>query len=688
VAEYAKTLSRVVFVQENMYTCSDAGITEIKKGIKEHNLNRVVVASCTPRTHAPLFMSACEAAGLNKYLFEFVNIRDQCSWVHQKERDKATQKAKDLIRMGVAKVALLEPREELEAPVESSSLVMGGGIAGLSAARSLAEQGFQVHLVEREDELGGTLCSLNALFPDNVKAKDVLGSLIQSAKKSGRVIFHLSSTVSDVKGYIGNFEVGIKRNGEKRSSEKVKVGTIVVATGSKEFKPEGLYGYGQLSGVITQLEFEGKFKDGSLKNPETVVMIQCAGARGQSLSYCSKICCMTAVKNARLLKKRFPDTEIYIFHKGMQTYGNRNEGYYLKARDEDVHFIRFKPEDPPEVKASDGQLHVGAYSPTLRRRVDLDCDLVVLSTPQVQQDDAKQVAQMLKVPLGQEGFFFEAHTKLRPVDFATDGIFLCGTARGPASVGEVVQQALGAASRAAIPMAKGKVCAEAIIAQVDQELCTGCGACEGICPYRAISPAIREGHRVAEVNPLLCKGCGACLPSCPTRAITQWGFTDNQLIGQVLEAVVSELPLEEPNIIGFCCNWCSYAGADMAGVSRYQYPTNIRIIRTMCSARVDPIWIIRAFMEGADGVFVSGCHPGDCHYITGNIFTKQRMLRLRNLLRDFGIDPRRLRIEWISASEGNRFSDLVTEFTEEIKKLGPSPIRKMRHRRNVDVKAT
>jgi heterodisulfide reductase subunit A len=688
LVEYAKTLPNVAFVQENMYTCSDAGITEIKKGIKEHNLNRVIVASCTPRTHAPLFMSTCETADLNKYLFEFVNIRDQCSWVHQKERDKATQKAKDLIRMGVAKAALLEPREELEAPVEPTSLVIGGGIAGLSAANSLAEQGFKVHLVEREKELGGTLRFINKLFPNDVEAKDVMGSLIQRVEESDHVAVYRSSTVEKVSGYIGNFEVVIARNNETDKNEKVKVGTIIIAIGSKEYKPEGLYGYDSLSGVITQLELEDRLKGDSLKNPRAVVMIQCVGARGQHVSYCSRTCCMVAVKNARLLKKKFPDVELYVFHRGMQTYGHRNEGYYQKAREEGVHFIRFEPESPPGVSASNGQLQVNAYSPTLRRKVDVDCDLVVLSSPQIQQEDAKQIAQMVKVPLGQDGFFFEAHSKLRPVDFATDGIFLCGTTRGPATVGEAVQQALGAASHAAIPLALGKVRAEAITAQVDLDLCSGCGICEGVCPYNALSITTHEGRKIAEVNTLLCKGCGTCVPSCPLRAIKQWGFTDNQLVSQVLEAVKSDVPLEEPNIVGFCCNWCSYAGADMAGVSRFQYPPNLRIIRTMCSGRVDPIWIIGAFLEGADGVFVSGCHPGDCHYITGNNFTKERIQQLRELLKIYGIDPRRLRLEWISASEGNRFAELVTEFTEEIRKLGPSSLRKLKHRRSVDVKET
>lgn len=686
VVEYARTLPDVVFVQENMYTCSDAGITEIKNAIKEHDLNRVVVASCTPRTHAPLFMAACEAAGLNKYLFEFVNIRDQCSWVHMGMPEEATQKAEDLIRMGVAKATHLEPRDEMSASIEPTTLVIGGGIAGLSAARSLSNQGFSVHIIEIDEELGGTMRHLNSLFPDGSDPREVVGQLIKEIMDDHRVTVHLSTTLKQLTGYLGNFEATIAGNGSDIDDETISVGTIILATGSTQYMPRKLYGFGKDPEVITQMELEVKLRDDTLGTPRSVVMIQCAGARGQGVAYCSRTCCMTALKNARLLRKRFPDSEVYILHRGMQTYGQVYESYYRQAREEGVRFILFNAERPPEVSSSEGVLNVEAFNPTLRKIIDIDCDLVVLSNPQAQHENAVQMAQMLKVPLGQDGFYFEAHSKLRPVDFATDGVFLCGTARGPATVGEVVQQALGAAARAAIPMALGTVQAEAIVAQVDPEICSGCRNCETVCPYGAIGMVPIEGGVVAEINPLLCKGCGTCVPECPSRAIHQWGFTDDQMMSQVLEAVESKMPEDEPNIVGFCCNWCSYAGADMAGVGRFQYAPNIRIIRTMCSGRVDPIWIIRAFMEGADGVFVSGCHPNDCHYSTGNQYSKGRVHRLKSAIEEYGIDPRRLRLEWISASEGIKFSLLVNEFTEEIKRLGMNPMKKAKDRRIEDVK--
>jgi heterodisulfide reductase subunit A len=314
--------------------------------------------------------------------------------------------------------------------------------------------------------------------------------------------------------------------------------------------------------------------------------------------------------------------------------------------------------------------------PTLGKTVEIPADCVVLSTPMVANPDNTTLNKLLKVPLSQEGFFLEAHMKLRPVEFATDGIYLAGSAKWPSSVSEAVSQGYAAAAKAAAPMKRKRIKAEAITAEVDPEKCSGCGTCELVCPYKAISLKAMPDYKIAEVNAVLCKGCGTCVATCPSRAITQNGFTDQQLVSQVREAVNTELPQEEVNIIGFCCNWCSYAGADMAGVSRYQYPPNMRIIRTMCSGRVDPIWILDAFLEGADGVFVSGCHPGDCHYMTGNNYSKERILQLKELIGKYGIDPRRLRLEWVSASEGARFSELVKEFTEEIQKLGPSPLKR------------
>jgi len=668
LVNYAKTLPNVIYSEANIYTCSEDGLQSIKKAIKDNKLNRVVVASCTPRTHAKLFQGACEEAGVNKYLFEFVNIRDQCSWVHMKEKEKATQKAKDLVRMGVAKASLLEPRCELEIDVLPVSLVIGGGIAGMTAAINLANQGIQVHLVEKDKELGGLLRSLYTIFPTDVKAKDILKPLIETMKKHPKIKVHLGSGLKELSGYIGNFDAVL-------DDGPVKVGTIVVATGAKVLTPDGMFSYGKNPLVMTQLEFEEVLKKGK-DLPDSVVMIQCVGARIPERSYCSRTCCMVAIKNAMELKEKNPKAQVYVLHRDINTAGTHNEIYYDDAQAKGVRFSRYTLERPPEVLNGNNGTRVRYMHPTLGKTVEIPADCVVLSTPMVANPDNTTLNKLLKVPLSQEGFFLEAHMKLRPVEFATDGIYLAGSAKWPSSVSEAVSQGYAAAAKAAAPMKRKRIKAEAITAEVDPEKCSGCGTCELVCPYKAISLKAMPDYKIAEVNAVLCKGCGTCVATCPSRAITQNGFTDQQLVSQVREAVNTELPQEEVNIIGFCCNWCSYAGADMAGVSRYQYPPNMRIIRTMCSGRVDPIWILDAFLEGADGVFVSGCHPGDCHYMTGNNYSKERILQLKELIGKYGIDPRRLRLEWVSASEGARFSELVKEFTEEIQKLGPSPLKR------------
>jgi len=529
VVEYARGLPNVVHAEHNLFTCSEEGISAIKKAIPEHNLNRVVVASCTPRTHEPLFRAACEEAGLNKYLFEFVNIRDQCSWVHMNLPEEATEKAKTLIRMGVARARLLEPLEEIEIAVTPSALIMGGGVVGMSAALNLAEQGFEVHLVEKEGELGGTLLDVYKLFPSNEEASQLIGQIVQKVQGHSRIQTYLSARVKDVSGFIGNFDATLDQNGK---DSNIKVGAIIVATGAEELKPEGQYGYGRLSNVITQLELEQRLKKGEL-NGQNVVMINCVGARVPERTYCSRFCCMTAVKNAALIKEGNPGAKVWLLHRDIMAYGVEFEDYYRRSMERGVRFMRYDLEKPPEVMGDGRAEKVKVWHQLMGREVELPSDVVVLTTPLIPRADFGEISRMLKVPLSEQGFFLEAHLKLMPVEFATDGIFICGSARWPTDIAEGVSQAYAAASKAAIPLRAGYVKPEAITSSVNEDICSGCGICVGLCPYSAIELQSKNGRRVAHSITALCKGCGTCGAACPSGATSMNHFKDGQILAQI-----------------------------------------------------------------------------------------------------------------------------------------------------------
>jgi heterodisulfide reductase subunit A2 len=523
IYEYAKGLDNVVFAKENQYTCSESGIAEIQKAIKEQGLNRVVVASCSPRTHQPLFSSSCAEAGLNKYLFEMVNIRDQCSWVHMQEKEKGTAKAKELIRMGVAKSRYLEPQQDIEMTLVSRALVIGGGVAGLSAAESLAGMGIDVVLVEKQAELGGLVKHLNTLAPKGDKGTDRIAPLIEKLNALPNVKIYLSSTVDAVGGYIGNYEATILTADQQRINETI--GCIVVAIGATPLMPEGIFGYDG-NQVITQNQLEEKLKSGNFADSK-VVMIQCAGARSAQREYCARICCMTAVKNALYIKQHNPDAQVHILYRDMQMYGVENENMLWEARRQGVKFYVYDPDKPPKVENNT----VSFYYPLMGETETIACDRVVLSTPLVPSEDALKLSNLLRVPVDQYGFFLEAHAKLRPLDFATDGIFLCGSARYPANTLEARAQGLGAAARAASILFKDKLVMSAQIAAIDPESCVGCMGCMDMCPFDAISFNPEKG--VCEINPILCKGCGNCASTCPSQSVQLKGYKPQQLSAQI-----------------------------------------------------------------------------------------------------------------------------------------------------------
>ena len=563
--EYAKKLPYVAYAEHNLYTCSEAGLAAIKKAIEEYNLNRVVVASCTPRTHEPLFRSACQEAGLNPYLFEMANIRDQCSWVHVHEPERATAKAKDLVRMAVAKAALLEPQIEPEVEVRDTSLVIGAGIAGMTAALSMANQGFKVYLIEREKEPGGIVRKLYKLYPTLVDSSEVVDPLIEAAGSHKNIEFMSSTTLKEISGYVGNFDAVLTSpDGDK----EVKVGTIIVACGALNYRPPmGLYQYGVYDRVLTQEELDGILKKGSLEEPDRIVMIQCVGARKGEIRpseleafprsdtaellrkilrarkeegwpYCSRICCMNAIKNAILVKEKSPRTDVVILFGDLRVY-KEYEDFYRRARDLEVRFIRHIEEVPPEItQTSDGKLEVMAYDALSGLEVKFPADWVVLSTPLRPRRGEVILARMLKIPISTDGFLMEAHLKLRPVDTNVDGVFLAGTVSGPKDVSESIITGEAAAARASILMGNRKVSTEAVTAVVDKDLCIGCGLCEEICPYGG--PKIEE--RKSKIREILCRGCGSCAAECPRRAITMRHFGDHQVLAQVTALLMPESP--------------------------------------------------------------------------------------------------------------------------------------------------
>jgi heterodisulfide reductase subunit A len=535
VVEYAKTLPCVEWSEGNLYTCSEDGLSSIRNKIKELKLNRVVVASCTPRTHEMLFRKNCERAGLNKYLFEFVNLREHCSWVHMEKPEKATLKAKDLVRMGVAKVSLLKPREDLSTDVLRAAMILGGGITGLSAALTLANQGYRVEIVEKEEELGGLLRFVNRVFPTHQPSSALLNPLTDSVLGHRNIQVHLGAELTGVEGFVGNFKATIKENGASRD---LNVGTIIVAVGAQPHKPDGKFGYGRFDNVMTQMDFErlGASQHGNFNH---VVMINCVGARNEERSYCGRFCCIVALKNAILLKEANPRARVTILQRDVMAVGKLYEDYYRRALEMGVKFVRYDRERPPRVEGADREAQkVRVFHLLMGREIELNADLVLLTTPLVPAEDNPALSRMMKIPLGTDGFFLEAHQKLRPVEFPADGVFVAGCARYPAEIPECIGQGLAAAAKAAIPMARGRVVSDAFVSEVEPSLCSACGRCVEVCPFGAVDWAeVRTSaggpKSVARINPAECKGCGLCAASCLSGAIRLPGFTDEQLFAMI-----------------------------------------------------------------------------------------------------------------------------------------------------------
>ncbi|MFX1358670.1 MAG: FAD-dependent oxidoreductase, partial [Promethearchaeota archaeon] len=546
LAEYVRTLPNVVHCEDNLYSCSSDSQARIKELIKNYNLNRFIVASCTPRTHESLFQETCQEAGLNKYLFEMVNIRDQCSWVHMDDAEAATQKAKDLIRMAVAKSRLLKPLKEELLKITPTALVIGGGIAGMTAALNIASQGFKTFIVEKEKILGGNLNHLNVLYPIEENASEFLNQTIEKVDKNDNIQVFLNAKVKDVKGYVGNYIVSVADS--KNKVQELSIGTIIVATGGQELKPKDLFQYKKDNrNVLTQLELEQKLKEEGgdwLRNINRITTILCVNARqSEGITYCSNICCGNSIKNVSLLKKLKPNLEIIVLYRDLQMAKKKYEEYYRERR-KDAIFLRYDLDNLPIINKkskSPEKYEIKLYDTNLHDFLEFETDMIILSTPIIPADNLEELAKMLKVPLDKNGFFLEAHVKLRPLDFATDGIFLCGCAQWPKNIQDTISQANGAAGRASRFLNAKEITTSGIVAETDPENCIGCGKCESVCPYNAID--ILESTKEFEdvslivkksfINSALCKGCGTCAATCPNGAISIKQYDFDQITAMI-----------------------------------------------------------------------------------------------------------------------------------------------------------
>ena len=544
VRDYIKTLPNVVHCEDNLYSCSPDSQERIKELILEKDLNRFIVASCTPRTHEPLFQETCQEAGMNKYLFEMVNIRDQCSWVHMTEKEAATEKSKDLLRMAIAKARLIKPQPEEKLEITPTGLIIGGGVSGMTAALNLADQGFKTYLVEKEEKLGGNLNNLNILYPIQEDASIFLKEITEKTENHKNIEVLLKSKINSIIGFVGNYEVSISNSG--KDLKELKIGTIIVATGAQEFKPHGLFQYGNKNNdVITQLELEQKLQNSDkswLDKVNRVTFILCTNARQkEGITYCSNVCCGASIKNISILKQLKPELEIVVLYRDLQMAKKEFEEYYRNRR-KDAMFLRYDLENLPEVKKkSQGKYGIKVFDTNLQDEIAYDTNMIVLATPMVPADNLEELAKMLKVPLDRTGFFLEAHVKLRPLDFATDGVFLCGCAQWPKNIQDSISQANGAAGRASRFLSAKEITTSGLVAEVNPDKCIGCGKCEEICPYKAIEliEITKEFEDISivvsksTINSALCKGCGTCAATCPVGAIMVKHYDFDQISAMI-----------------------------------------------------------------------------------------------------------------------------------------------------------
>lgn len=656
VADYARSLPDVVYSGSQMFSCAGNTQQEIEEIIRREKITRVVVAACSPKTHESIFRDVLTRSGLNPYLLEMSNIRNMDSWVHKQNKEAATLKAMDMVSMAVEKARLLTPLTASHLKLEQSAMVIGGGIAGMTAAAALAQQGYKTHLVEKEARLGGLLNRLEMIAPSGIRAGDMIAAKEREVKKS-RVHLHLNSTVETIGGLVGDFYAHLS------SGEDLRVGTVVVATGAKPYSPLE-FDYGRDPRVVTNLDLEKLLQAGRL-TAKKITFISCVGSR-QGNAGCSRYCCTSMIQQA--LRLRQMGLQVRVLSKDIRTYSRNAEELYKQAMSAGVQFFRYSDLPPQEaVTWKDGQ--VIFHDELLGQSIRIATELLVLVVGLQPVED--NLSNQLKLSRSEDGFYMELHPKLGPVETAVQGVYLAGASQGAKDIRESIAQALAASGKAGSLLAHGMIEKEPLTAQHIQQLCTGCMRCVKVCPFNAIEQVGLPGKGgTVRILEAACMGCGTCAAECNFSAIEMPYFTRQQILAQV-DAALAENPQQK--CLVFTCNWCSYAGADLAGIEKRQYPPSARIIRTMCSARFEEGFIARAFEKGAGAVLVSGCRltetGSDCHYNYANRLTNKRFQYWQRKFQGKGIAPERLQLRWISAAEGKEFAEKITEMDEVVRRF-------------------
>nr|MDO8085671.1 hydrogenase iron-sulfur subunit [Candidatus Sigynarchaeum springense] len=735
-----------VAITEHKYFCSDAGLGQMKHDIKELGISRMIVAACTMKLHGELFKGVAEEMGINRFLVEFANIREQNSWVHARQPAEATDKAIDQINMAIQKVRLAIALDVTTSPVTRAALVIGGGVAGIKAALALGDAGIKTWLVERQPTIGGHMALFDKTFPTLDCSICVLGPEMMHVKEHPNITLLTYSAIENVSGFTGNFiarirkkarlidekkcagcfndccdvcpvdvddiyyprraiyvpypqavplipvidaekcihcracEIGCQRDAIKFDQQdevvEIQAGAIIVATGYEAFDPaiKREFGYGVHVDVITGMEMERMLNPygptgGTIIRPSTgekpasIAYVLCVGARDDKVGnpWCSRVCCNYSVKQAIQLKERVSDARIQVFYTDLRAAGKGCEEFLNRARSEfGIVFTRGRVSRI--VKADeDDRLVLEAEDTLVQKQIACPFDLVVLATSMVPPRDTRDLAKILNISTGADGFYLEDHLKMRPAQSTLRGIFLAGVSQGPKDIPESIAHAESAASKVIGMISKGFIEIDPRKIHYDQDKCIKCKLCTQICSFGALE---FKNDRVELILPN-CTGCGACQAMCPSGALFIPGFTKNEILTQI-DAATREKKMS-PLIIAFLCNWCSYAGADLAGTAKMQYPPNARIIHVMCSAMVDPLYVFTAFVKGADGVLLAGCYEQDCHYSTGFAKTRARGDAVRAILEQMGIAPHRFVVESVSAGEGKKFQELIEHFTERLR---------------------